>query len=64
MKACEAAFRSDQSEEMQELWDGPPNAKGFYKVGFRAALEWVLGFSECDSGNAIRRTIRQELETE
>ncbi|MCP5019604.1 MAG: hypothetical protein GY938_30625 [Ketobacter sp.] len=57
MKAFEEKYGALHS--IQECQDDDRWSR---KEGWRAALEWVLNFSEYDGKDAIRRTIEQELE--
>lgn len=42
MKEFEKFWRDEDNDKLSELWDGPPNAKGFAKLAWKAALEWAL----------------------
>ncbi len=39
MVEAEKKFHDEDNEELLDLWEGPPNAKGFYCLGWKQALE-------------------------
>ena len=39
MNEAEKKFDDEENEELLDLWDGPPNAKGFYLLGWKQAME-------------------------
>lgn len=41
MEHFEKWYHQDEWTEIDDLQNGPPNAKGFAEAGYREALKWV-----------------------
>jgi len=65
MKTCEKQYHNNDNHEMHELFDGPPNAKGFYKLGWKQALEWIRNeMPDDDALYYIKDKIDEELDND